>query len=122
MKYILVDELNAAGTALTFAQGDTKTIYCYFQNANGAPWYIPFSVTDIQVRIQGVSGVIAKALSNGVGVLGSYIGFYFTLSATDSLNIPALRLGANVAVKIITPTSSQEIDLPGALVLTTPIV
>lgn len=120
----LVDEAGTAGSQIPIRQGETKIIYIYPKLKNGAPWSAPTSATDIEVAIQGSSGPIIKNFSSGVAWLGAFMGFYITLSAADTAAMPIPKNGApvNASVKITLPSGVEIFDIPGAFLVSAPLV
>lgn len=119
--FTLVDEAGNAGSQIAIKRGETKTVCFYPKLKNGAPWSAPYSATDIEVAVQG--GVM-KNFSSGVGWLGAYMGFFAAFTAADTAAMPIPKLGApvNVSIKITLPTGVEIADIPGAFLVTDPMV
>lgn len=127
IKYILKDEAGNEGTNLSLVQGETKALSCFFLDANGAPFAVVGSITELIAKIfLGVSTPsLQKKLSLSQVTLitgnGGTIGFSFSLSAVDSASIPASST-VNMSAVISTASSTQELDMPSALNVQAPLI
>lgn len=67
IKYLLQDNLGQSGQYLRLTKGETRTIKCFFQNADGTPMIFGGTIAEIVAKIYTdvLSASISKSLTAG---------------------------------------------------------
>jgi len=130
LKFIIKDEKGVVGPAIPLTQGESKTLSVFWFNEDGSPYVAP-SITALLVKIYSSinQGSIQKSLAGSTVTLlqctqlGGYIGFQFSLLATDTPNMTANNSGLPVSF-FITDASSNvtEGDILNAFDVSIPAV
>ncbi len=119
LNYVLEDEKGNAGQSIDLTQSEIKTIKVFWFKSNGVP-YAPLAITELLVKVfkGALITPLAKSLGdNTVSLIsgnGGYIGFEFTMSASDTATLPISSTVGMSAIVINSTTGEDKLDLPNA--------
>lgn len=129
-KYLMQDERGNSGQYISLTQGESKIIKIFPQNADGTPFVITDTISEIVIKIYtGVStpslqkklslSTVTKLLSTDPA---GCMGFECPISATDSAGFVANSSGLPILITVTTSVGVIELNIQEGLLVDQPVV